>query len=133
MFNDFTYDLGRQVLNATSLRQQTTAHNIANLNTANFKSKQVEFESELRQLIGNEKQVQLTATHPAHFGVSKTQSTLEPKVVESNRNTMMNLDGNNVDIDLEMANMTANQLQYNTLVRQINSRLSNYSQVIRGN
>jgi len=133
MFNDVTYDLGKQVLNATELRQQTIAHNIANINTANFKSKHVEFESELRQILGTENQVKLTATHPAHFGVSQSQTTINPRVAESQSNTIMNLDGNNVDLDLEMANMAANQLKYNTLIRQTNSRLTNYSYAIRGN
>ena len=121
MINDITYQLGKQVLDATNLRQQTIAHNIANVNTAGYKSKQVVFESELKKYINS--------------GVTsqklKNGITIKPTIVESS-DTSLNLDGNNVDIDLEMANMAANQIQYNTLVRQVSDRLSNYHYVIRG-
>ena len=121
MINDITYQLGKQVLDATNLRQQTIAHNIANVNTAGYKSKQVVFESELKKYINSGITSQKV----------KNGITIKPKIVESS-DTSMNLDGNNVDIDLEMANMAANQIQYNTLVRQVSDRLSNYHYVIRG-
>lgn len=121
MINDITYQLGKQVLDATNLRQQTIAHNIANVNTAGYKSKQVVFESELKKYINNG-----TTSQKLKNGIK-----IKPTIVESS-NTSMNLDGNNVDIDLEMANMAANQIQYNTLVRQVSDRLSNYHYVIRG-
>ena len=121
MINDITYQLGKQVLDATNLRQQTIAHNIANVNTAGYKSKQVVFESELKKYINGG-----TTSQKLKNGIK-----IKPTIVESS-DTSMNLDGNNVDIDLEMANMAANQIQYNTLVRQVSDRLSNYHYVIRG-
>lgn len=131
MFNDITFDLGKKILDATSLRQQTISHNIANINTKDYKSKQVVFESELQKMMGNG--TTLAATDARHYGTSGNYESFEAKIVESNSSTMMNLDGNNVDIDLEMANMAANQIQYNTLIRQVSDRLNNYHYVIRGN
>lgn len=130
MINDVTYQLGKQVLDATNLRQQTIAHNIANVNTKGYKSKQVVFESELKKYMVNG--VNLTAGLNRHYGIQKNGISIQPKIVESSRTSQMNLDGNNVDIDLEMANMAANQIQYNTLVRQVSDRISNYHYVIRG-
>lgn len=131
MFSDAVYQLGKQVLDATSLRQETISHNIANVNTNNYKSKQVVFESELKNYMSGD--IKLTATHEKHYGVGTNLSFIEPTVVESSESSEMRLDGNNVDIDLEMANMAANQIQYNTLVRQVSERISNYHYVIRGN
>ncbi|MDB8551149.1 flagellar basal body rod protein FlgB [Turicibacter sanguinis] len=130
MINDFTYQLGKQVLDAINLRQQTIAHNIANVNTAGYKSKQVIFESELKNYINNG--FKINTNLKREFGSVNNGVTLQPKVVESSATSQMNLDGNNVDIDLEMANMAANQIQYNTLIRQVSDRISNYHYVIRG-
>lgn len=130
MINDVTYQLGKQVLDATNLRQQTIAHNIANVNTPGYKSKQVVFESELKKYMVNG--VNLTATFNQHYGIQRNGISIQPQIVESSRTSQMNLDENNVDIDLEMANMAANQIQYNTLVRQVSDRISNYHYVIRG-
>lgn len=130
MINDVTYQLGKQVLDATNLRQQTIAHNIANVNTPGYKSKQVVFESELKKYMVNG--VNLTATFNQHYGIQRNGISIQPQIIESSRTSQMNLDENNVDIDLEMANMAANQIQYNTLVRQVSDRISNYHYVIRG-
>lgn len=130
MINDVTYQLGKQVLDATNLRQQTIAHNIANVNTPGYKSKQVVFESELKKYMVNG--VNLTATFNQHYGIQRNGISIQPQIIESSSTSQMNLDENNVDIDLEMANMAANQIQYNTLVRQVSDRISNYHYVIRG-
>ncbi|GFR36145.1 hypothetical protein TCEA9_19570 [Thermobrachium celere] len=42
----------------------------------------------------------------------------------------MRLDGNNVDIDLEMANLAANQILYNALISQANTRIAMRRNVI---
>jgi flagellar basal-body rod protein FlgB len=44
----------------------------------------------------------------------------------------MRLDGNNVDIDKEMAGLAENTILYNTLISQANSRISMRRYVISG-
>lgn len=44
----------------------------------------------------------------------------------------MRTDGNNVDIDNEMANLAANYLKYNALISQVNNRMSTTRTVITG-
>lgn len=129
--NDATYQIGKNALDAYSLRQQTISHNIANVNTENFKAKTVSFENELKQAL-SQTVASLKTTNSKHFGATNSAVRVQASVDQTKSSTFMNLDGNNVDIDLEMANMAANQIQYNAMVQQISNTLSNYHYVIKG-
>ena len=128
---DQTYQIGKNALDAYSMRQETISHNIANVNTENYAAKTVSFESDLKQALSR-KSSGLRASNSRHFGVNGQAQLVTASVDETNPATFMNLDGNNVDIDLEMANMAANQIQYNAMTQQISNTLNNYHYVIKG-
>lgn len=124
--NNMTYGLLKSALNASQLRQKTISNNIANVNTPNYKANRVVFEEKLQRAIDGTS-VNLKATHVNHFGTS--EQTVEPKVVKDQSTSMRN-DGNNVDIDVEMSNVAANQILYNTLVQQIDGKISTLRYII---
>lgn len=126
--NDMTYNLLKKSLDTSSLRQQTISNNISNINTPNYKSSKVVFEEKLNRALGKGK-VSLRATKSNHIGIHNNISNIEPSVVK-NTNTKMNKNGNNVDIDLEMVNLSANQILYNTLIQQTNKKISTLRYVI---
>lgn len=105
---DMTYDLLKKSLDASALRGRVIANNIANANTKGFKRSDVIFEDVLNQKLQQ--------------GASTEElSRIEPQVVQDN-STSMREDGNNVDMDMEMANMAANDILYNTLITQLNTK-----------
>lgn len=114
-------------LDAAALRQQVTAHNLANLNTPNFKRSDVSFEDELlraRQQSG----LPLARTHDKHFPLPP-----HPEVsasVKTDTTTTRRIDGNNVDLEREMLNLVSNQLRYNAYVQRLNGRFDNWRFVI---
>lgn len=115
---DMTYDLLKKSLDASALRQRVIANNIANANTKGFKRSEVVFED----VLGEELQK----------GTSlENMSKIEPQVIQDN-STSMREDGNNVDMDMEMANMAANDILYNTLITQLNTKYDTLSLVING-
>lgn len=128
---DSVYELTKSALGATSLRQEVISNNIANVNTKDYKAKQVIFETELEKALSSSASV-MKATDSRHFGVGRDLSSITARVVEDKESQKMNVDGNSIDIDLEMANMAANQIQYNTLIQSANSRLQDYHSVIKG-
>lgn len=130
MENDVTYGLLTNALDASYLRQKTISNNIANVNTPDYKANRVVFEEELKKAI-SDSSVGLQATHNHHMGMQDANQRVEPSVVKDTLTTMKN-DGNNVDIDGEMANLAANQLLYNTLIQQTNSKISTLRYVIQG-
>ncbi len=125
---DNTYQFLKRALDASYMRQETIANNIANINTPHYKASRVIFEEELKKALSHS-QIGLRATHPRHFGVHDNTERLQPKIVKDTSTSMRN-DGNNVDIDLEMANLAANQIYYNTLIQQTNGKISSLRYVI---
>lgn len=105
-----TYDLMKMGLDATNLRSQVIAHNIANANTAGYKSKYVTFEETLSDKLD-----------------------CEPKIeVKETKNTSMRYDENNVDLESEKVNQASTSLQYNALVSMMNFKLATAKSVITG-
>lgn len=105
-----TYSLVKMGLDATNLRSQVIAHNIANANTEGYKSKYVTFEESLNDV-----------------------SKKEPKIeIKESKNTSMKYDGNNVDLESEKVNQASTSLQYNALVSILNFKLSTAKSVISG-
>ncbi len=107
-------------LDASALRQQVHAHNLANVNTPHFKRSYVEFE-EILQKAGIQGKKMLATTNPGHIA-AQSESVSGGKVVRDGA-TSMRSDGNNVDVDKEMTQIAMNQLYYNALSQQLNDRL----------
>jgi flagellar basal-body rod protein FlgB len=112
------YDLLKKGLNASSMRSKTISNNIANINTKGYKKYTVSFEENLQQSID---QINLKTTESKH--INDGAETGEVKL-QQDLSSSMREDGNNVDIDNEMANQAANNLMYNALITQVNSKIA---------
>ncbi len=114
-------------LDAAALRQQVTAHNLANLNTPNFNRSDVSFEDELMRA-RQQADTPLARTHEKHFPITPGPE-INP-TIKTDTTTTRRIDGNNVDIEREMLNLVSNQLRYNTYVQRLNGRFDNWRYVI---
>lgn len=121
--NDMSYNLIKTGINVSSLRQKMGSSNIANANTPDYKVNRVEFEELLSKQIN---EIGMNTTHNGHLG---KLTDIKPRVVKR-ETTYLNDNGNNVDIDIEMTELAANELYYSTLVKQINQKLSGLNLVI---
>lgn len=117
------YNLLKQALDVSALKQETISNNIANVNTPDFKSDKVLFEDYFKNSISKNT---LSNTHERHFAVGNTL----PRV-EKNEDTFIQDNGNNVDIDYEMAELSANNLYYDAVVSQLNAQYAMIRSVIR--
>ncbi len=125
--NDLSYQLIKNGLDASAMRQKAISSNIANVNTPGYKAEKVEFESELRKAIGKSG-LGMVSTAENHLGRSAA-AEVSPEVVTAEGNSM-NENGNNVDIDNEMVNLAANEIYYSALIEQMNIKLGSMSYVI---
>jgi len=119
-------DRAGRALDASLLRQNVIANNIANVDTPNFKRSEVRFESLLQQELSAYKSSFVGfRTDPRHFIIGKGKSSGDPIHAETitDHNSTMNNNGNNVDIDYEMSLMAKNQLAYSTLIQQLNHNI----------
>lgn len=130
-----------KALDASYLRNETIAQNIANIDTPGYKKKTVSFESELQKAMEQDSGSGLKSEPPkfipepgtADISFTRLSSAVdfvEPSVNVENQNLSMRLDGNNVDIDSEMADLTKNQIRYNMLVQSLNGQFSKLRYVI---
>lgn len=128
IFNDVK--ILEQGLDASWLRNQVINNNIANVDTPGFKSSKVEFESIFKRALSRQSST-LKKTREGHIDMSSMPSNLSSMVVENN-GTSIRMDGNNVDIDYESAELARNQIYYNTLVQQMSSEMRKLSLAING-
>lgn len=112
-------DILSKALDASWLRSETISNNIANVDTPNYKRKEVVFEAYLERALQNSGKVN-----------TERLEKVFPKVIEDNRNLSYRMDGNNVDIDTEMSYLAQNQIKYNTLVSQVNYNFNRLKMVL---
>ena len=122
--NSFTrsIDLLQRELDATSLRYQVSANNLANSEVPNFKRSVVNFESELKRAIDSEKiakdSFKLTTTDERHIQINTPYDyhDVEPRRVIDYVSTAKP-NGNNVDAETEANNILQIQMQYRLLTQ----------------
>lgn len=115
-------------LNYSSTKQKVIAQNISNADTPNYKAKEASFKSAL----DTAQQASMTAkrTDMRHFDFQGSSST--GITITTNNGTSYNNNGNNVDIDKEMADLATNQIYYNALTERISGKFQTLQSVIKG-
>lgn len=139
MFNNTSFgktvDLLKRSLNAANVRHGVIAHNIANVETPNFKRSDVSFESELGRALASEKsQPGLAAktSSERHIDFNRPQDYREvsPRINLDYLTTAKN-NGNNVDIEVEEMNAIKNQMRYELIMETVIHEFSLVNMVIK--
>ncbi|RKQ37478.1 flagellar basal body rod protein FlgB [Oceanobacillus halophilus] len=115
-------------LDYAATKNRVISDNVANVDTPNYKAKGVSFKNVLSNAMDST--VQAQKTHSKHISFNETDSSVLR--VTSNQQTAYNHNGNNVDIDKEMADLAKNQIYYNSLVERMNGKFGSLQTVIRG-
>ncbi|MBP2026391.1 flagellar basal-body rod protein FlgB [Acetoanaerobium pronyense] len=116
-------------LNAYSLRNESINNNLANVNTPNYKREVVRFEEFLKDSRG--KYINGYKTHEKHIDIPNIGSSKAP-YVDKDRSFSTRIDGNNVNADLEMADLVKNSVNYNAVTQQISNRFRGLKTAITG-
>jgi flagellar basal-body rod protein FlgB len=113
-------------LKYSTIKQNAIAQNIANVDTANYKAKEVlkPFQTELKTAMKAQR------TDARHFNFSNSQAS--SGIVVTRPNSQYNHNGNSVDIDKEMSELAENQIYYNALIDRINGKFNSLKTVISG-
>lgn len=108
-------------LDAATLRHKIISHNIANADTANYKSYSVDFGTLLEEASSSNKK-----TRDKHI----TFDSDTGPVIKRNNSSSMRLDGNNVDIEYENNELAKNTIYYQTLIEKLNSEIARLKMAI---
>ncbi len=111
---------------ASWLRNEAIANNIANATTPGYKRQDVAFETELAKALGHRRYVSTDEKVNA-----LTSRDLEPKIYTDYANFSYRLDKNNVDIENENVYLAENQLKYQGLLSSIQSEFANLQSVMK--
>ncbi|MFT4413556.1 flagellar basal body rod protein FlgB [Fredinandcohnia humi] len=115
-------------LDYSALRQKVISNNIANVDTPNYKAKDVSFKNQLA--IEIESQMRANRTSDKHFEFSTSNRVSRQQFTKTD--TAYNHNGNNVDIDKEMALLAENQIYYNAVTERISGKFNSLKTVIKG-
>jgi flagellar basal-body rod protein FlgB len=115
---DVTQMALEKALVGSSLRQRVLADNLANVNTAGFKRSEVDFQSALSDALDG-----------GAAARSVEALDFQPQVEGGGA---VRADGNDVDVDAEMANLSENAVTYQALVAVAKERLQMFQTVLGG-
>ncbi|WGV57952.1 flagellar basal body rod protein FlgB [Brevibacillus brevis] len=133
MLDSYHLQVLERSLDAATLRHRTIANNLANIDTPQFKSQQVIFESflqdELNARAGNGK-LEAYRTNQRHLPFGNAGVAV-PQVV-SNPNYFVQNNGNNVDLETETSELAKNQIWYSGLTQLTAGHFQKLRSVIEG-
>lgn len=100
----------RAALQGTAKRNSVVANNIANADVPRFRAQRVEFESQLVEAIGH-------YPHPRHRSLDL--SGVAPTVHFQTPGFHYRIDGNDVDIEVEMVRLYQNSMKFDTMIASV--------------
>jgi flagellar basal-body rod protein FlgB len=117
-----------KALNYSATKQKVISQNIANVDTPNYKAKDVSFKAAFNEALGES--LINNRTNVRHFAFDKTNHS--SSTIMTKNQVSYNESGNSVDIDQEMTDLATNQIYNNALIERISGKFSSLQNVIRG-
>ena len=121
-----TFRVLEKSLDYSSAKQKVISQNIANVDTPNYKAKDVvknSFQGALQASI----EAYRTDSRHLNFNADTNSST-----IVTQQNGTYNNNGNSVDMDKEMTDLATNQIYYNAVTDRLSGKFSSLQNVIRG-
>ena len=127
-----TLPLLEKALDLRSLKHNVTVSNIANKDTPDYKAFDLVVEEELEKVMGSEKELGLGRSRQGHLpGRTIGGGAVTPGIDNTSQHSFKR-DGNTVNIDKEMAKLSANNLMYDALAQIISKKFRGLKDVIQG-
>ena len=120
----------KSALEGLTARQRTIADNVANVDTPEFKASRVSFETALKQAHGTVDQpLKMFKVDNAVAAPGEVPADMKPTVIQETDLGRRN-DGNNVDVDREMLELSDTNIRFNAVIQSLSSKLSGLRYVI---
>lgn len=121
-----TISMASKALDFLWKKESVISDNLANVETPGYKAKYVTFEEEFQN--------RLQAAAGENGGAGDIGSAIEDSVyrVHTSEGETARADGNNVNADVELMELTRTSLQYRYLLRSVNSDITRFNTVITG-
>jgi flagellar basal-body rod protein FlgB len=109
-------------LNSRALRQDLIASNISNIDTPFYRSKDIDFETELARAAHREYEnehkttLSMAKTSGMHLDPLRDHNNIDPTLFYRDGHMAKN-DGNTVDLDVESSELSKNSVMYDALLK----------------
>jgi flagellar basal-body rod protein FlgB len=118
-----------KALDASWMKNEVISNNIANVNTPGFKKSSVRFEDQMASA-ASEFQLGSIQKDSKFLPIGNdSRSISSPEIVQESF-TSVRKDGNNVDVDVEMAELAKNTIKFNAIISQISRQFNNIRNAI---
>lgn len=117
----------KSALDGLSAQQKVIGQNISNVDTPGYHAQKVDFKAALRRVLNQNGKVVMQTTHKAHLSSTRPLDHFQISLREGGA---LRADGNNVDIDVELTQMTETVIQYQALTQLISKKFAGIKQII---
>jgi flagellar basal-body rod protein FlgB len=121
LFSESSFQTAKLALDGLTLRQQVISRNLSNVDTPGYHAESVNFEDAFKKALNQTSPLALTRTNAAHLA-SPVQPTTGFAVNEKEGGTER-ADGNNVDIDQELIDMSEAGIRYQSVSQAVSKKL----------
>jgi flagellar basal-body rod protein FlgB len=120
-----------RAMDVAATRAEVLSQNIANVNTPHYKRRDVDFPAVLAETVARN-QKPLARTNPRHFAFGGGMTSLPPSRIVVQSGTTERFDGNNIDVEFEMAQVAENSMYYQSLAAMWKKEMSKMKMAIEG-
>ena len=121
-------DVLKTAADASWLREEVLTNNIANVDTPNYKRQDVEFTTYLKFALEQAGTPASTLTQKVN---EANLSGITTRTYTENTTLSYRMDGNNVDLSTENAELAAEQINYNALIDSMNNEFTRMKAVLK--
>lgn len=120
--DDTTMRVLRTALDGSAAKQQAISRNLANVDTPGYRATTVNFEDAVRSAMNQSKHLPMQVTNAAHYtGMNAGKAAIRGS---ERPNGSDRVDGNNVDVDVEMSEMSEVGIEYQALTQAASKKLA---------
>ena len=121
-------DVLKTAADASWLREEVLTNNIANVDTPNYKRQDEEFTTYLKSALEQAGTPASTLTQKVN---EANLSGITTRTYTENTTLSYRMDGNNVDLSTENAELAAEQINYNALIDSMNNEFTRMKAVLK--
>ncbi len=127
--SDSAIQAAQNALNGLTKKQEVISQNLANIDTPGYQAQAVDFETTLTNALKGKGRLHMIKSDPAHMDTASKQSDVIQ--INSRKGGTERADGNNVDIDTELVDMTETVVNYQAMVQTIAKKFALLKQIIK--
>lgn len=124
-----SFEIAKRALDGLSARRDLIGQNIANVDTPGYKAQEVDFEGTLKNAMNKSPSMSMKTTRTGHL--QDTTGGTAMVQVGMRQGGATRADGNNVDIDQELTQMTETGIRYQAISQAVSKKLSLLKNLVR--